>query len=221
TVAPTVGLIGAVAVNAWKPKALELAIEEALKAGATEIAAAANAAGKAAGLDAVIEGIKDVFITDKLTTKTLQSFFNSKPYTDVSNVIDIITRNKAAFCAVQVTLDTDMCTQININLGTMLENGRSVLTDRTAISQKAQEIVTQGTKAAEATKAQVAADGKLAIETTQQKVIEAASYNLYSAIGYSILAILIIVLIMTKNENEEKTPIYKIIRRIGITCLLY
>ncbi|SOS76926.1 rifin [Plasmodium sp. gorilla clade G1] len=196
TVAPTVGLIGSVAVHMWKPVALKAAIKAALNAAANHISAAAEAEGIEAGKNAVIVGIKDVFITDKLTRTSLQSLFISKSYDDVSNIINFITIKKDVFCGWKGTLGDDMCPKIYIKLGTVLENGHPGLTDDAAILQKANEIVTQAKGAAEAKAAQVAAAQKLAIETTEQKAIEVASYNWYSAIGYSILAILIIVLIM-------------------------
>ncbi|EUR58889.1 hypothetical protein PFBG_05946 [Plasmodium falciparum 7G8] len=195
-IAPTVGLIGSVAVHVWKPKALAAAIAAALETNAAEISAAAEAAGIEAGKNAVIVGIKDVFITDKLTRTTLQSFFISTPYADVSNVIDIITTKKNEFCGLQGTLGTDMCPKIYIKLGTRLPDGKQGLPDSTAILQKANAIVTQAKGAADIKAAEVTTTKTLAVETAEKEAIEAASYNLYSAIGYSILAILIIVLIM-------------------------
>ncbi|KOB87016.1 hypothetical protein PFDG_03053 [Plasmodium falciparum Dd2] len=198
-VAPSSGVLAGIAegaLYAWKPKALAAAIAAALETNAAKISAAANAAGKAAGLDAVIEGIKDVFITDNLTRTTLQSFFISTPYADVSNVIEIITTKKNEFCGLQDTLGTDMCQKIYINLGTRLPNGNPFLTDTTAISLKAQEIVTHAKEAAADANAAESANVTAQLTTEQTTAINTTYMGYQTTIIASIIAIVVIILIM-------------------------
>ncbi|KNC37429.1 rifin [Plasmodium falciparum RAJ116] len=72
---------------------------------------------------------------------------------------------------------------------------------------------TISTQAAEA----AVAAGKAAetAEKAEIVLVNAKSSLLYSAIGYSVMAILIILLVM-KKENEYKTTIYKIIKSINM-----
>ncbi|EWC77993.1 surface antigen [Plasmodium falciparum UGT5.1] len=196
-VAPTVGLIGSVAVNVWKPKALKAAIAAALKANDANILAAANAAGIQAGKKAVIGGLKALGV-EELGINSLESFFTESYHINIANAARIIAEKHDQICAITITNDgTSKCTDIGKRIGTHCANGLARGPPaRTVVPQKLKGIVAEATEAANIKATQVAATEKLAIETTQQKVIEVASYNLYSAIGYSILAILIIVLIM-------------------------
>ncbi|CDO64828.1 rifin [Plasmodium reichenowi] len=84
TVAPTVGLIGSVAVHMWKPKALEATIAAALKANTAKIAATAQAAGDAAGAAKVIDLINLKFGVSTLNGKELGIIFDAQNYNNVS-----------------------------------------------------------------------------------------------------------------------------------------
>ncbi|CDO61572.1 rifin [Plasmodium reichenowi] len=202
TVAPTVGLIGSVAVHAWKPLALKATIDKALELYAGKILAAAKAAGGIEGAAKVVAELRALGI-DQLSSGTLESTICPQNYTNFSTISTII-RNHNSNCWVEASRgNVAMCEQFKMKLGTITKNGPG-LTDNTAIPLKASEIVTQGTKAAGDKVAEVTAAKELVIETAQKEAIEIASYNWYTTIGYSVLAILIIVLIMV--------IIYKILR---------
>ncbi|ETW47094.1 hypothetical protein PFMALIP_04856 [Plasmodium falciparum MaliPS096_E11] len=196
TVAPTVGLIGAVAVHVWKPLALKAAIAAAIAKSAAEISAASAKAGNAHGMKVA------TFLLEQWDLKILGidnfgSFFSKEYIIDIPKVVNIIATKRAEVCGVSAkSLGETICNKIDLKLGARLSGGGNGPPVKVAVEQRLNYILGKATDSANAKATQVAATEKLAIETTQQKVIEAASYNLYSAIGYSILAILIIVLIM-------------------------
>ncbi|KOB63863.1 rifin [Plasmodium falciparum HB3] len=197
TVAPTVGLIGALAVHAWKPLALKAAITAALKANDAIISAAANAAGIQAGKIAVIESLKSLGVHN-FWTEMSNDILKMSHYNGVANLTAVIHTHKYNAC--EATMDESfqaMCTQFNINFGISKADGvTNGIVPGKSVPKVLKGIVEQAKGAADTEAANVAAAKKLVIETAQEKAIEAASTHLYTTIAYSVLAILIIVLIM-------------------------
>ncbi|ETW27852.1 hypothetical protein PFFCH_04727 [Plasmodium falciparum FCH/4] len=230
-IAPTVGLIGSVAVHVWKPVALEAAIKAALDAAAIDISAAAEAAGKIAG---DIHGMKIVILflkglgVEELYPQLLESIGTTTHYTEVLKIANAIIGKYKENCAWNITPATrDMCTDVGTKFNIIGKASRDFLPTEPGITRKVYDIVDNATssaqRAANAKVAEVAAAKKAAIEAAQEKTIEAASYNLYAAIGYSILAILIIVLIMIYNQRNHNstTPHHPPNTRSLCECKLY
>ncbi|ETW55800.1 hypothetical protein PFUGPA_02244 [Plasmodium falciparum Palo Alto/Uganda] len=203
TVAPTVGLIGSVAVHAWKPKALEVAIAAALKANATKISVVAEAAGELAGKEAVIAGLKELGLQN-IADQPLVSYFTTTPFNKASIITKALFNDYVNICVPRPTgsghlLGTvardPICESVwskFVPIGSGLD--RNAI--RNAIEIKVESMVSQAKDVAGDKVAEVTAAKELVIETAQKEAIEIASYNWYTTIGYSVLAILIIVLIM-------------------------
>ncbi|ETW58005.1 hypothetical protein PFMC_06096 [Plasmodium falciparum CAMP/Malaysia] len=197
TLAPTVGLIGAVAVHAWKPTALKAAIAAALEANNANILAAANAAGIQAGKNVVIQVLKSFRVQD-VCPEIFKSILKISHYNEVINFARSINMEYGATCT---SLDKNIvpsleCKEFQIKFGIFRIDGNPGPPSASAIPEIVGEIVEGAKATAETTKTQVAAAKTATIKATQEKAIEAASMQLYTAIGYSITAILIIVLIM-------------------------
>ncbi|CDO61861.1 rifin [Plasmodium reichenowi] len=194
TVAPTVGLIGSVAVNVWKPKALEAAIAAAIELNTAKITGAASAAGMNAGKSAVIGSLKTLGI-DEIWPEMSHYILEMSHYNDVENLTAVINTKHYAACWSQGTAIEEVCEAFNYNFGISNADGSSVLTKYaipkkvTQVVEGANEVAAKAAKAAEATETAT-------IKAAEEKTIEAASTQLYGAIGYSILAIVVIVLIM-------------------------
>ncbi|CDO62091.1 rifin [Plasmodium reichenowi] len=196
TVAPTVGLIGSVAVNVWKTGALKAAIKAALDAAAPKIAAAAEAARIPAGKNAVIESLKKLYV-DYFWPEMSNYINKMSHYNEVANLTNVIYPQKVSVCNTATDSNIEaMCDALDMGFGILKEDGSYSALAREAIPKKLNEIVVEGDKAAKVAEVATEAAEKLAIETTEKGAIDAASYNLYTAIGYSVLAIIIIVLIM-------------------------
>ncbi|SCM18841.1 PIR protein, putative [Plasmodium sp.] len=197
TVAPTVGLIGALAVHAWKPMALKAAIAAALEANDAMISAAANAAGIKAGKIAVIESLKRLYV-EYFWPEMSNYILEMSHYNEAANLMAVIHPKKVQACneaAIEI-FDT-MCQRFDMSFGILKEDGvTNGLLPKDAVPRVLKGIVGQAKGAADTEAANVAAAKKLVIETAQEKAIEAASTHLYTTIAYSVLAILIIVLIM-------------------------
>ncbi|ETW27853.1 hypothetical protein PFFCH_04728 [Plasmodium falciparum FCH/4] len=216
-VAAGVGIIGPIAVGAWKPAALKAAIDEAIAAGSAKICAAAKAARILAGKNALIEGLNALKL-EELGIGSWESLINQGDYTDVNEIVKIIKLKKTEMCGLnQLNPNKIMCNRIGTSLGTLKSDGTLGPPDATAIPQTVKGIVTQAEGPAKAAADAAEAAEKLAIETTQKGIIDASSYNWYATIGYSILAILIIVLIMLiiylilryrRKKKMKKKPQY-------------
>ncbi|CDO61549.1 rifin [Plasmodium reichenowi] len=191
TVAPTVGLIGAVEIGAWKNAAIIAAKEAAEKAGI----AAGKAAHDAELLAKFTEGLEALNI-DKLVIGNLESLFSTTPFTESSNVPILIYDNYRVICGWKKSLGVSTCDEIGTKLGVIPTPGEVGLLPKAAIAQKLNGVVAGAEQAANAKAAVTEAAKKAAIEAAQGKAIEATSTQLYPGIGYSILAILIIILVM-------------------------
>ncbi|CZT99707.1 rifin [Plasmodium falciparum NF54] len=191
TVAPTVGLIGSVAVNVWKTTEIAAAIAAAEKTGAAQGAAA----GLKAGVDAVITGLKERGV-GLLCPKLLESIGDTIHYTDDGQIAKIILENLSTNCGVGNSLDKGTCMKIRIKLGMILPDDKIAPPDNIHIRQMMKEIVYEAKQASDVVAKNTADKVTKAAIKTSTEAIDAATYNWYTTISYSITAILIIVLIM-------------------------
>ncbi|CDO61998.1 rifin [Plasmodium reichenowi] len=190
------GGIGGLAINMWKPKALEVAIDKAITAGAAKISAAGIKAGNTRGMDVVTAGLRKMGI-EEYCREIFNTFVATNRYTGVTELYDEIYAKHNLICNLGVTGKDNMCTQFDTELGAMVpgvnDNGPP---PAQAIEQGLKEILGEATEAAaEAAEAAGVAE-KATIKAAQEKAIEATSYNWYTTISYSIIAIEVIVLIM-------------------------
>ncbi|ETW15000.1 hypothetical protein PFFVO_06089, partial [Plasmodium falciparum Vietnam Oak-Knoll (FVO)] len=209
-IAPTVGLIGSVAVHVWKPVALKAAIKAALNAASNDISAAAEAAGIEAGKDVVIKALEFIEV-HKFFPGIFKNIGNITHYADVKNFVGAIVKEHAQNCGGGITYGgVNTCNAFEIKLGLFkAETGKTYgAPANIEIPKIINKYVADATTVANAKSAEVAAAKKAAILETSTKAIETTSYNLYAAIGYSILAILIIVLIMVIIYFDTQSSIY-------------
>ncbi|SOV75743.1 rifin PIR protein, putative [Plasmodium reichenowi] len=179
TVAPTVGLIGSVAVHAWKPLALKSAVLAAEKAGAAK----GLAAGEAAGVEALISGLMNRFNLPTINGYTLEEIITTatlKDHTILAGALKIEYQNT---CMPYPDASDVLCLMEKKNYTKVIEG-------------TTKSLVGNANKTAEAKAANVAANETAAAIKTNTGVVEAASYDWYTTVGYSVLAILIIILIM-------------------------
>ncbi|SOV74859.1 rifin PIR protein, putative [Plasmodium reichenowi] len=205
TVAPTVGLIGSVAVNVWKTAKIAAATQEAIAKGAI----AGEAARIPAAIKAVIEGIKSTFGVSAIDVQQMGLIFDGTNYMKVSVISEKIYSHYSTTCIFHKVQDRillgsnpnhPMCTLVwRKTQGTLVSESA-----KADIAEKLNGIVAGAEQAAKAEATQMASAEEAAVLDTSKKAIEAASIEMYPGIGYSILAILIIVLIMV--------IIYKILR---------
>ncbi|SOS81890.1 PIR protein [Plasmodium sp.] len=96
-VAGSIGLFGAVAINIWKPAALEAAIAKAITEGTPNILAAGVEAGEITGKVLVIEGLKKMGIST-LGGKDLGTYFATTPYENVASIAQAIYEKHFKTC---------------------------------------------------------------------------------------------------------------------------
>ncbi|CDO61611.1 rifin [Plasmodium reichenowi] len=201
SVAPTVGLIGSVAVNVWKTAELAAATELAKQAGA----AAGKIAGDIHGMKIVTESLKELGV-NALIPDISKKISTISHYTEVITLDEYIFTKKSAACVLGPTnVDNPMCLKVDISFGfrDIYRNPRGAPNSST-VKKVLNALVKEATQGANAKETEVTAAETAAAIERGTEAIDAASYNLYSAIGYSVLAIIIIILIMV--------IIYKILR---------
>ncbi|ETW15089.1 hypothetical protein PFFVO_06000 [Plasmodium falciparum Vietnam Oak-Knoll (FVO)] len=197
TVAPTVGLIGAVAVHVWKPLALKAAIAAAIAKSAAEISAAANAAGIQAGKIAVIESLKSLGVHN-FWTEMSNSIGTTIPYYDAKTIGAAIAKEHGQICNLSSTYTPPICGEFDIkfNIYSSTNLVRDALPSKLGIKAKVEGIVTQAEGAADAA-AKSATDNAIAeITTKQTTAINTIFMSKQTAIIASVVAIVVIVLIM-------------------------
>ncbi|EUT81010.1 hypothetical protein PFAG_04229 [Plasmodium falciparum Santa Lucia] len=192
------GGIGAVAVNAWKPKALEDAIAAALKAGSTKISAAGIEAGETAGMELVINALK-YFGIEKIAPEISEKISSTGHYTNIINFIDFVNGeyNKTCTSLLNDFETPAKCKDIMTNLRMIKPDGSPYGTpSNLAIQQGLKEINRKAAMSAEIA-AKTATDKLTAEITTEQTTLIEAGFNSsITSIYASIIVILIIVLIM-------------------------
>ncbi|CDO61689.1 rifin [Plasmodium reichenowi] len=161
-VAASVGLFGGLGTYGWEISAT---------------AAAAKAAGDAAGVKALINGLEETFRLEKLFNLTLKEAITPNNYFDTALISEGVKDHYQSLCLTGSTCKTDLL------YNHYSSRGEPYGTQ--AVVESAKKIVGE-------------AVGKASKVTTEFTGTEtaAASKQLYSAIGYSVLAILIIVLVM-------------------------
>ncbi|ETW51955.1 hypothetical protein PFUGPA_06040, partial [Plasmodium falciparum Palo Alto/Uganda] len=156
TVAPTVGLIGSVAVHVWKPKALEAAIAAALKAGATEISTAGIEAGEAAGMEFVIKALKH-FGVENFFPGICDTISSTGHYANITNFVDLIYSQYGKTCiwktsAINPTACYTIETKLSIRTGGSAIQGPPPQHAIRELLNGLAEEATEAAKAAEAAK---------------------------------------------------------------------
>ncbi|ETW32786.1 hypothetical protein PFTANZ_06494, partial [Plasmodium falciparum Tanzania (2000708)] len=190
-VAPSSGVLAGIAEGAlivWKPGALDAAIAAALKVNDAMISTAGIEAGAEAGKNEVIVQLQALAVYS-VNNKPLESLIDPQNYTQFSTISDIIKIKKNEFCGVLSTVDNTICENFSFELGTRLPDGKPGLTDATAISQKAQEILTHAKEAADAKTAEVSSRIAADITTKQTTAINSTYASYEITIIASIVAI--------------------------------
>ncbi|ETW35093.1 hypothetical protein PFTANZ_04194 [Plasmodium falciparum Tanzania (2000708)] len=192
------GGIGGLAVNAWKPKALDAAIKAALKANDAKILAAGFKAGNTRGMEIVRFGLEH-FGVDELFPGIYNPFVNTGPYTEVTNLGSSILEKYGPTCT---SLKRDFtaptaCSKFQVNLGIYLTKDNTYGTPESiAIPQRFGELLKRADVASDAA-AKIAREGATnAIKAQETALIEAEFNSSITSIYAPIIAIVIIVLIM-------------------------
>ncbi|CDO61612.1 rifin [Plasmodium reichenowi] len=192
TVAPTVGLIGSVAVNVWKTTAIAAAKEAALAEGAAQ----GLAAGNAHGMNIVIYGMEHLGVHE-LFPRIYQSIRNITHYTDLKKFAEVIIAKHGEFCNLGATSKEVMCKTFDIKVGIRLSNGLARGPPAgESVPKVFNRIVGEAIQgAAEVTKT---TSERVAAEITAQEtnVINTLYMGKQTAIIASIVAIVVIILIM-------------------------
>ncbi|SOS76177.1 rifin [Plasmodium sp. gorilla clade G1] len=190
------GGIGEAALYAWKPKALEVAIEEALKAGATEIVAAAEAAGNARGVIIVVKFLKDWGIKD-FCPDLFNSIGISTRYNDSAAIISAIIEEHGKTCSPFISGPTKpICTKVGESFNIIGNINNNYLSTDEGIARMINGLVGKAKEAADATAEIAIANAKAKITTEQTTAINTIFMGKQTTIIASIVAILVIVLIM-------------------------
>ncbi|ETW33386.1 hypothetical protein PFTANZ_05897 [Plasmodium falciparum Tanzania (2000708)] len=196
SVAPTVGLIGSVAVNVWKPKALESAITAALKAGASNISAASLKAGNAKGMEIVLLGLGK-YNVDKLCPDLFQSIGTTTRYNEASTIIKLILDQHNLKCGLsQLPANETMCADIGSKFNILSKPGGNFFTTREGITKAVNGIVAKAEQSAKAVADAENAKLTAAIKARETALIEGRFESSITSINASIIAIIVIVLIM-------------------------
>ncbi|SCM18849.1 PIR protein, putative [Plasmodium sp.] len=190
------GGIGEAALYAWKPKALEVAIKAALEAGATKIAAAAEAAGKTRGVEIVIKVLKDWGIND-FCPVLFKSIGNTTPYNDSATIISTIIAEHERMCSSLAAGPTNtICTKVGESFNIISNINYTHFPTNYGIKKGITELVGKATKTADAAAKIATENAKAKITTEQTTAINTIFMGKQTTIIASIVAILVIVLIM-------------------------
>ncbi|SOS76914.1 PIR protein, putative [Plasmodium sp. gorilla clade G1] len=192
------GGIGAVAVNAWKPKALEDAIAAALKASATKISAAGIEAGEAAGMEFVIKALKH-FGVQKIVPEIGEKISSTGHYTNIINFFDFIYGEYNETCTSLLNdFETpSKCNDIMTYFGMIKSDGSPYGTPAPTAIRQGLNLINHKAAMSAKIAAKTATD-KLTAEITaeQTTLIEGGFNSSITSIYASIIVIMIIVLIM-------------------------
>ncbi|SOV78661.1 rifin PIR protein, putative [Plasmodium reichenowi] len=186
------GGIAELAISVWKPKAIAAAIEAAIAEGAVKGLAKVEAMGFAK----FIEGMESAFCIKDLNINLLKSVFFKQSSNNFYNLAEFIHGKCPTITSVLSNNPNYTICNISdiLRLGT--NAGQPCVSPKYIIAGKVNEILS-GVKTDAALKASdIIAEKTAAIEAAKKGAIDAASTQLYTTIGYSILSILIIVLIM-------------------------
>ncbi|SOS76404.1 rifin [Plasmodium sp. gorilla clade G1] len=216
-IAPSVGLLGTVAVDQWKNAATAVAIEFAQQAGA----AAGKAAGIQAGIKAVVSGLKTTFPIDKLGPGTLGSFIDATNYTNAPLISGSIhSQYEGLSCTSLGTIGDDSFCSIMLQ---KLLHSEGTYSMQEFIRKSVNEIVTEATNVVATETVKVTASKTVAIEAAKKGAIETACSSFQVSIIASIISILIIILAMViiylilryrrKKKMKKKLQYIKLLNR--------
>ncbi|SOS78622.1 PIR protein, putative [Plasmodium sp. gorilla clade G1] len=189
------GGIGQLGLNAWKAGALLAAKKAATAKGL----AAGLKAGEAMGVKTVISGLRTTFPIEKLGFGSFDHLIHAKTYNNAPLISQALNLKYYVTCRPGVSLpdvNTSMC-DIFGSLG--LSEGEALgrdLTTNVAIESYVSKIVSDGTAAAEATKAEMTLLKTAEFKAAKKGVIDAIYASYQTSIIASIIAILVIVLVM-------------------------
>ncbi|SCM18752.1 erythrocyte membrane protein 1, PfEMP1, putative [Plasmodium sp.] len=185
SVAGSIGLFGAVAINIWKPAALEAAIKAALDAAAIDISAASVKAGEAAGAAKIIKLIKSTYSVDELGVTVLKSFFHAKKYNDITSITQAVQKLHFEKCILRSSgglrfpfADTNrnipICQSVWKQISAVSQRGQYISHEE-VIKRTVETMMSEAEGTANAA-AEIAESTKIAtIKAAEEKTIEAAS----------------------------------------------
>ncbi|ETW27886.1 hypothetical protein PFFCH_04691 [Plasmodium falciparum FCH/4] len=193
SIAPNIGLLGGPGIYGCKIAVLESVKEFAAEAGAAKGAVA----GEAAGRNAIIGALKTHFHINRLNGTSLQSFFNSTSYSDVTAIANAIDAQMNASCSATLggTFKQAFC-DLRVTLNIAATPGKPMVQQKTAITKGVIQFVGKAKGADELIATKVSSETSSRIITKGNALIEAGFDSSTTSIYASIIVILIIVLIM-------------------------
>ncbi|SCM18927.1 PIR protein [Plasmodium sp.] len=192
-IAPSVGLFGTVAIDQWKNVAITAATKYALAEGAAKGAVAGEAAGK----NTIIGALQKIFYLDNLNGTSLQSFFNSTPYTAVTKIASAIDTEMTTSCSsLSGEFGNKAFCGLRETFKTFAIPGKPPVDQKIEITKAVTEFVRKAKLTANFEAAQVSSETSSNIITKQTALIEAGFDSSTTSIYASIIVIVIIVLIM-------------------------
>ncbi|KOB85387.1 hypothetical protein PFDG_00861, partial [Plasmodium falciparum Dd2] len=193
------------ALYAWKPKALDAAIEAAIANSADKIAEAANSAGIQAGKEFVIAGLEKLGVSI-LDNQSLETFFTTISYNNASIITQAVNKQYLQTCAYNssgkvVYLYGDANRHIPIcrsvwNQTPAVSRSGEHISDIHVIQRTVQNIVTKAEGSANAAAEAARESATNAIKARQTDLINTIFMSKQTAIIASVVAILVIVLVM-------------------------
>ncbi|SOS81756.1 PIR protein, putative [Plasmodium sp.] len=165
-------------LNIWKPAAITAAIDKALELKAANILAVGVEAGEVIGKELVITGLKRMGIST-LDNKLLESYFATTSYKKVASIAQAVYQQHFEKC------EFGSLKQGFIPVGDPVSQPRQYISTEEVIQRTVQTMVSDAEGPANAA-AKIAEATEIAtIKAAEEKTIETASTQLYSAIGYS------------------------------------
>ncbi|KOB63548.1 hypothetical protein PFHG_05282 [Plasmodium falciparum HB3] len=221
-VAPSSGVLGGIAEGAlivWKDAEIVAAIAAAKEAGM----AAGIKAGEAAGATRLIELIQSTFKIKNIAGEALGSFINPENYTSVSIITEALSNDYLDICirslpgslrdvGVRYNSSSPICTFVEV--GMVAKNAGTGGSPKNFIETYVQSFVSQAETTAEMAVQKVTKDATTTLTAQKTGAINTIFMSKQTAIIASVVAIL-------KKKNEEKTRIYKTIRRIDVMYLVF
>ncbi|CDO61789.1 rifin [Plasmodium reichenowi] len=196
-VMPGVGIlggIGQVALNAWKPAAIDAAMRAAMAKGLFK----GVAAGKAAGMNVVIRVLKDRGI-EQYCNGIYKSMIKIHRFADLKNFAGaIVTEHNKKICAMTTDqIREATCIDFSLKLGTRSTiRGYTPPPASTVVEKILDGVVYKAEQAATDQAAKVISRTSSNIMTKQTALIEGGFNSSTTSIYVSIIAIVVIVLIM-------------------------
>ncbi|SPJ10042.1 rifin PIR protein,putative [Plasmodium sp. DRC-Itaito] len=179
-VAASVGVFGGLGTYGWEMSATAAAT--------AKVAADAKAAGDAAGVNALIEKLKDGFGIQDFYNTLLAKFITKDNYFSET----IISERVKVFYESLSEAELTSGKYILFSSYKTMEGGEGTQ----IVVESAERFVGEAVKEASKETIRVTETQMASLETGKLADVAAESSHLYSAIGYSVLAILIIVLVM-------------------------